>query len=72
MSSTATGNAAAGNQTYSSSTPSSYKAFKSFGNMKPTDDLMQYAIDYARQNPGTAALWCFGVGFILGWKLKPW
>jgi len=69
MSSTATGNAAAGNQSYSYSTPSSYK---SSGNLKPTDDLMQYAMDYARENPGTAALWCFGIGFILGWKLKPW
>ena len=23
-------------------------------------------------NPGYAALACIGVGFILGWKLKPW
>jgi hypothetical protein len=31
-----------------------------------------YALEYARENPGMAALWCFGIGFILGWKLKPW
>jgi hypothetical protein len=26
----------------------------------------------AREKPEVAALWCFGIGFILGWKLKPW
>ncbi|HEX5472860.1 MAG TPA: hypothetical protein VFW73_13295, partial [Lacipirellulaceae bacterium] len=35
-------------------------------------DLIEYLKEYARDNPGAAALWCFGVGFILGWKLKPW
>jgi hypothetical protein len=69
MNSTATGNQATGNQTYSYGAQSSYRTS---GELQPTDDLMQYACDYARQNPGTAALWCFGIGFILGWKLKPW
>lgn len=40
--------------------------------LNPTDDIVGYVKTYARQNPGTAALWCFGVGFIVGWKLKPW
>jgi hypothetical protein len=40
--------------------------------IKPVEDLGKYLTCYARQKPGTAALWCFGVGFILGWKLKPW
>ena len=35
-------------------------------------ELVQVAIDYARANPGYAALWCLGIGFVLGWKLKPW
>jgi len=35
-------------------------------------DLMTTLREYARQNPETAALWCFAVGFILGWRLKPW
>ena len=34
-------------------------------------DLIQYLREYARENPESAALWCFGIGFILGWKLKP-
>lgn len=37
-----------------------------------THDLTEYLTNYARQNPGTAALTCLGVGFVLGWKLKPW
>ena len=40
--------------------------------LHPGDDILEYLATYARQNPGTAALWCFGIGFIIGWKLKPW
>jgi hypothetical protein len=39
---------------------------------KPLEDLTQYAIDFARERPEVAALWCFSLGFILGWRLKPW
>jgi hypothetical protein len=28
--------------------------------------------DYARQEPWVFACWVFGIGFVLGWKLKPW
>ena len=35
-------------------------------------DLVEYFKEYAREKPEVAALWCFGIGFILGWKLKPW
>jgi hypothetical protein len=35
-------------------------------------DLIDYFREYAREKPEVAALWCFGIGFILGWKLKPW
>ena len=37
-----------------------------------TQDIVEYLSEYARQKPGYAALWCIGVGFVLGWKLKPW
>lgn len=40
--------------------------------IKPSEDLVDYLKDYARAEPQKAALWCVGVGFILGWKLKPW
>jgi hypothetical protein len=36
------------------------------------EDLVTYLRNYARDRPDAAALWCFGVGFVLGWKLKPW
>jgi hypothetical protein len=28
--------------------------------------------EYARERPGVVALWCVGIGFVLGWKLKLW
>jgi hypothetical protein len=40
--------------------------------MRPFDDLLSYLQEYARERPEMVALACFGVGFILGWKLKPW
>jgi AMMECR1 domain-containing protein len=40
--------------------------------LKPSQDLLEYAKEYARQKPEVVALWCFGMGFIVGWKLKPW
>lgn len=35
-------------------------------------DLVYCLKLYAENNPAAAAMWCFGLGFILGWKLKPW
>lgn len=35
-------------------------------------DLVECLRNYAREKPEVAALWCFGIGFVLGWKLKPW
>jgi len=34
--------------------------------------LLDHLKEYAREKPEVAALWCLGIGFILGWKLKPW
>jgi hypothetical protein len=42
------------------------------GELHPGQDIVQYLKDYARERPDVAALWCFGIGFVLGWKLKPW
>jgi hypothetical protein len=47
-------------------------ARRSPSQMQPFDDLLEYARSYARERPETFALACFGVGFILGWRLKPW
>lgn len=40
--------------------------------LRPSQDIVDYFKEYARQKPEVAALWCLGIGFILGWKLKPW
>lgn len=42
------------------------------GDKSPGQDLMHYLKEYAREQPGVAAAWCFGIGFIVGWRLKPW
>ncbi len=40
--------------------------------MKIVDDLLVYFKKYAKERPETVALACLGIGFVLGWKLKPW
>lgn len=40
--------------------------------LQPLRDMLAYLREYAVENPEVAALTCFGVGFILGWKLKMW
>ncbi len=40
--------------------------------LTPTNDLMEYFQEYTREKPEAVALWCLGIGFVLGWKLKPW
>lgn len=45
---------------------------KASSGRQPAQDLMEYLKDYARDKPEVMALWCLGVGFVLGWKLKPW
>ena len=37
-----------------------------------THDVVAYLREYARERPDVAAAWCLGIGFVLGWKLKPW
>ncbi len=37
-----------------------------------TNDVVEYLTAYFREKPGYAALACVGIGFVLGWKLKPW
>jgi len=37
-----------------------------------TKSALEHFQEYGRERPGVAALWCFGIGFVLGWKLKLW
>lgn len=40
------------------------------------EDMANDAIDrvkcYAREHPTSFGLWALGIGFVLGWRLKPW
>lgn len=36
------------------------------------DDLIAKIEDFARNHPLSFGLYALGVGFVLGWKLKPW
>ncbi len=37
-----------------------------------TESAMACMKEYARTRPEVVTLWAFGIGFVLGWKLKPW
>lgn len=51
---------------------SNFGASRTDQQLQPGADLIDYAKQYAKEKPEVVALWCLGVGFILGWKLKPW
>lgn len=40
--------------------------------MKIAEAAGEFFTQYARQRPEVVALWAFGIGFVLGWRLKPW
>jgi hypothetical protein len=40
--------------------------------LQPAEAAMEFFRDYARERPEVVALWAFGIGFVLAWKLKPW
>ena len=37
-----------------------------------TKSALEHFQEYGRERPGAMALWCLGIGFVLGWKLKLW
>lgn len=36
---------------------------------EPARDVFSLLRDYANEKPDVAALWCFGLGVLVGWKL---
>ncbi|MGB7324752.1 MAG: hypothetical protein WBD31_07760 [Rubripirellula sp.] len=46
--------------------------FKDHYVSEPTKDLLSLAKAYAKDKPDVAAAWAFGLGLIVGWKIKPW
>jgi hypothetical protein len=47
-----------------------------FPSMGTLESMVNEALDrfknHAREHPTEVALWALGIGFVLGWKLKPW
>ena len=39
---------------------------------RTTKSVLDHFHEYGRDRPGVVALWCLGIGFVLGWKLKRW
>jgi hypothetical protein len=37
---------------------------------EPAKDVLSMLHDYAKAKPDVAALWCFGIGVMIGWKLR--
>ncbi len=37
---------------------------------EPAKDIFALLQDYAKSKPDIAAMWCFGLGVIVGWKLR--
>jgi hypothetical protein len=36
------------------------------------EELLGNVKRFAQEKPTSALLWALGIGFVLGWKLKPW
>ncbi len=36
---------------------------------EPARDIFSLLRDYANEKPDVAAMWCFGLGVLVGWKL---
>jgi len=61
--------------TQTANRPARQRQQSDIGDIEPMEvgrDVVEYLREYARENPEAAALWCFGIGFVLGWKLKIW
>ncbi len=41
-------------------------------NLSGSQAAMECFREYARERPEVVGLWIFGIGFVLGWKLKIW
>jgi hypothetical protein len=42
------------------------------GQHSPGEAALEFIQHYSRERPEVVAMWAFGIGFVLGWKLKPW
>ncbi len=52
--------------------PAAYAGDQTVKLSEAAGDAAESFRKYAAQRPDVVAMWAFGVGFVLGWKLKPW
>lgn len=38
---------------------------------EPASDWLELMKDYAKQKPDVVMCWCFAIGVVVGWKLRP-
>jgi len=50
----------------------SWGDWRQSGQLSPGEAALQFFQDYSRERPEVVAMWAFGIGFVLGWRLKPW
>lgn len=55
-----------------STIPNAQKTHRPAEPRRPPSELVDFARQYAHEKPEVVALWCLGIGFVLGWKLKFW
>jgi hypothetical protein len=58
--------------TKSHSTPTLSECTENLSVESVVEQGLEYVVTKVRKHPESAALWCLGIGFVLGWKLKPW
>lgn len=47
--------------------------FSTYGqHLSATEAAVECFRTYSREKPEAVAMWAFGVGFVLGWKLRIW
>jgi hypothetical protein len=61
-----------GNSTHQTPEERSVAAIARDERISATEAAMECFSQYAREKPEIVTLWAFGIGFVLGWKLKPW
>jgi hypothetical protein len=51
--------------------PETTKPPRTAEKLRPISDFADYVRRYAHERPMVVGICCFGLGFVLGWKVKP-
>lgn len=61
-------------QSQQTMSPESYQPRQAFSHpgLSAGEAAVECFREYSRERPEVVALWAFGLGFVLGWKLRIW